>query len=185
MGWELPTRITVAGQAFAIRSDYRAVLDALAALQDSDLTETEQRVAFVRILVPRWRDLPDWDAAWAALMEFLAAGLPLDAHPGPPLMDWQQDAPLLAPAIDAVLGHSCRRCTYLHWWEFVGAYRQIGEGPFATVVGIRAKRAKGKKLEKWEQEFVRDHPALVKLKPKRSAAEQQEQARLLALLDGR
>ena len=31
MGWELPTTVEVAGQRFAIRSDFRAVLDALEA----------------------------------------------------------------------------------------------------------------------------------------------------------
>ena len=49
---------------------------------------------------------------------------------------------------------------YLHWWEFIGAYSSIGRGLFATVVGIRSKRIKGQKLEKYEQEFVRDNPDL-------------------------
>ena len=37
--WELPTTVEVAGRSFAIRSDFRAVLDALAALTDPDLTQ--------------------------------------------------------------------------------------------------------------------------------------------------
>ena len=39
--WELPTTVMVAGSSFAIRSDFRAVLDALAALTDPDLTQQE------------------------------------------------------------------------------------------------------------------------------------------------
>lgn len=42
--WELPTTVEVAGHSFAIRSDFRAVLDALAALTDPDLTQQEQYI---------------------------------------------------------------------------------------------------------------------------------------------
>ena len=51
--WELPTTVEVAGRSFAIRSDFRAVLDALAALTDPDLTQQEQYVACLQILYPR------------------------------------------------------------------------------------------------------------------------------------
>ena len=44
--WELPTTVEVAGRSFAIRSDFRAVLDALAALTDPDLTQQEQYSVF-------------------------------------------------------------------------------------------------------------------------------------------
>lgn len=57
--WELPTTVEVAGRSFAIRSDFRAVLDALAALTDPDLTQQEQYVACLQILYPRWKELPD------------------------------------------------------------------------------------------------------------------------------
>ena len=61
--WELPTTVEVAGRSFAIRSDFRAVLDALAALTDPDLTQQEQYVACLQILYPRWKELPDANAA--------------------------------------------------------------------------------------------------------------------------
>lgn len=41
-GWKLPTSVTVCGQEFAIRSDYRAVLDAISALRDPELSPQEQ-----------------------------------------------------------------------------------------------------------------------------------------------
>ena len=68
--------------------------------------------------------------------------------PLPRLVDWGQDAPIIAPAVDKVLGYSCRRCNYLHWWEFLGAFYGIGDGLFAQVVNIRSKQAKGKKAGK-------------------------------------
>ena len=43
-GWKLPTSVTVCGQEFAIRSDYRAVLDAISALRDPELSPQEQHL---------------------------------------------------------------------------------------------------------------------------------------------
>ena len=111
--WELPTTVMVAGSSFAIRSDFRAVLDALAALTDPDLTQQEQYVACLQILYPRWKELPDANAALRAAFTFINEGKE-DEQQGfrPRLVDWEQDAALIAPAVDKVLGYSCRRCGY-------------------------------------------------------------------------
>ena len=172
--WSLPTTATVDGKETPIRSDFRAVLDALAALDDLDLTMPERAAACVRILYPEWKDIQDWDGAFKAAMEFINLGEPTPENqpPKPKLVDWTKDAGLIAPAIDAVLGYSCRRCDYLHWWEFIGAYSSIGRGLFATVVGIRSKRIQGQKLEKYEQEFVRDNPDLISIAPTLTSEEQ-------------
>ena len=42
--WDLPITVQVAGRVFAIRSDFRAVLDALAALADPDLTRAHGKM---------------------------------------------------------------------------------------------------------------------------------------------
>ena len=114
--WSLPTTATVDGKETPIRSDFRAVLDALAALDDLDLTMPERAAACVRILYPKWKDIQDWDGAFKAAMEFINLGEPTPENqpPKPKLVDWTKDAGLIAPAIDAVLGYSCRRCDYLH-----------------------------------------------------------------------
>ena len=44
---------------------------------------------------------------------------------------------------------------YCHWWTFVAAYMEIGECTFQTIVGIRNKKQKGKRLDDWEREFYR------------------------------
>ena len=44
--WELPTTVDVDGQNFAIRSDFRAVLDALAALADPEMTDNPKSLQF-------------------------------------------------------------------------------------------------------------------------------------------
>ena len=171
--WELPTTVEVAGRSFAIRSDFRAVLDALAALTDPDLTQQEQYVACLQILYPRWKELPAANAALRAAITYIF-------RPG--LVDWEQDAALIAPAVDKVLGYCCRRCGYLHWWEFLGAFHGIGDGLFAQVVNIRNKRARGKMLDKSEQEFARENAAVIKIHAAESAEDKAEKERLLDLL---
>lgn len=174
--WQLPTTVTVDGKPFAIRSDFRAVLDAIAALQDGALTPEERSAAFLYILYPRLAGMEDKAAALTAALEFVNLGHPLPQNqpPKPQLVDWEQDAGLIAPAVDRVLGYSCRRCAYLHWWEFVGAYANIGRGLFAEVVNIRAKRARGKALDKAEQAFARDNAALIALPGSRLTDEEEE-----------
>ena len=167
--------LTVCGQEFAIRSDYRAVLDAISALRDPELSPQEQTLACLEILYPDWKRLPDLSAAAQAAMVFINCGKPVEAAvPKPALVDWDTDAAIMAPAVDKVLGYSCRRCAYLHWWEFIGAFGCIGDGQFAQVVSIRNKRLHGKKLDKAEQEFVRNNPDLVTLpKHKLTSAEEE------------
>lgn len=169
-GWSLPTSVQVAGRDYAIRSDFRAVLDALAALKAPELQAPERTAAFFRILFPDWRTLTGSrktaKAALVAALEFIDLGRPQQGTSlprRPVLVDWEKDAALIAPGIDKVLGYSCRRCAYLHWWEFVGAYMGIGQGLFAQVVAIRDKQARGKALDKHERQFLRENPELVAL----------------------
>lgn len=172
--WKLPTSCMVCGQEYPVRSDFRAVLDALAALNDNSLQETERHACFLRILYPTWQQLPDLNAAMEAALVFVNLGQPIPPNqpPKPQLVDWEKDVHLIAPAVDAVLGFSCRRCAYLHWWEFIGAYYCIGDGVFAQVVSIRSKKAKGQKLEKYEQEFLRENPELFQKASRLTKAEE-------------
>lgn len=183
--WKLPTTVTVCGKEFAIRSDFRAVIDALEPFSDPELSEQEQAAACLKILYPVWRELPDLGQAFHAAMVFVNGGKEVPAHqpPRPRLLDWKQDAGIIAPAVDKVLGYSCRRCEYLHWWEFLGAFQGIGQGTFADVINIRSKHARGKKLDKAEQEFARENAGLIRLNRPTSAEEEAEKRRLLALLD--
>ena len=163
IGWDLPIELEVAGQRFAVRSDFRAVLDALAALQDAQLPEQARCLAFLQIFYPDWQHLPDANEALRQAMIFINLGQPVqqDQPHRPELVHWYPDVQLIAPAVDKVLGYSCRRCEYLHWWDFIGAFQNIGEGLFAQVVNIRSKRAKGKKLDKAEREFARENADLI------------------------
>lgn len=152
-------------------------------MSDPDLTQQEQYIACLQILYPRWKELPDANAALRAAFTFINEGKE-DEQQGfrPRLVDWEQDAALIAPAVDKVLGYSCRRCGYLHWWEFLGAFHGIGDGLFAQVASIRNKRAHGKMLDKSEQEFARENAAIIKIHAAESAEDKAEKERLLDLL---
>ena len=86
--------------------------------------------------------------------------------------------------ISKAAGQDVRTLPYLHWWSFLAWFDAIGEGSFATVVAIRDKLRRGKRLENWELDYYRTHRAVVELRGVESAEEQAEKRRLLALLGG-
>ena len=55
---------------------------------------------------------------------------------------------------------------------------EIEDGLFSQVLSIRQKKAKHKKLEKWEKEFERNNPELVKLRELKSEEQKREIASL-------
>lgn len=73
-----------------------------------------------------------------------------------------------------------RSLPYLHWWTFLGAFGEIGEGLFSQVVHLRHKLSKGEKLSKTEKEFIRKNDDMVRL---RTSEEKAEIERLEKILD--
>lgn len=183
--WKLPTSLCVGGENWNIRSDFRVVLDILKYFSDPDYELDEQWEICLDILYEDYADMPaqlKQEAAEKA-MDFINMGVEDDKKPKPRMMDWGQDAPVIIPSVNRVLGKEIRALPYLHWWTFLGAYMEIGEGLFSQIIGIRQKKSKGKKLEKWEQEFYRENKELIDLKKKYSEEEKEEQNRLLAIFD--
>ena len=182
--WEFPTSLNIGGVDYEIRTDYRAVLDLLTALNDPDLTDTDpQTTAYMQSRVILEIMYPDCDnipaehiqEALDKVSEFIDMGIS-DDRKKPKTMDWEQDAPILIPAINKVLNTEIRAQKYIHWWTFLGAYMEIGESLFSNIVHIRQKKAKGKKLEKWEQDFYKENKSLIDFKQKdqRSSEEKEE-----------
>ena len=172
--WEFPTSLNVGGIDYEIRTDYRAVLDLFTALTDPNLTdENEQITAYMQSRVILEIMFPDCDnipaehiqEALDKVSEFIDMGIS-DDRKKPKTMDWEQDAPILIPAINKVLNCEIRAVQYMHWWTFLGAYMEIGESLFSNVIHIRQKKAKGKKLEKWEQDFYNENKSLIDFKQK-------------------
>ena len=156
--WELPTSISVNNTEYAIRTDYRAVMDLLTAFSDKEmLGESEEETNIIRallvlnILFIDEVKPEDQNEAIKKAIEFIDMGIESSRDvKKPTLMDWDQDAPLIIPAINKVLGREIRADKYMHWWTFLSAYMEIGQCSFTHIINIRDKKAKGKKLEKWE-----------------------------------
>ena len=179
--WDFPTSLNIGGVDYEIRTDYRAVLDLFTALSDPELTDEDEQVTaymqnrvMLEIMFPQCDDIPleHMQEALEKVTEFIDMGIS-DDRKKPKTMDWEQDAPILIPAINRVLNCEIRAQKYLHWWTFLGAYMEIGESLFSNIVHIRQKKASGKKLEKWEQDFYNDNKSLIdfKQKDKRSTEE--------------
>lgn len=173
--WKLPTSLRVGGRNYKIRTDYRVILDILAAMNDPDIFElgmseeemnAERIMTMLQILYIDFESMPtsDWNEAAEKAREFIDCGIKDDGSHKPRLMDWEQDAPVIVPAVNKVCGKDIRSVKYMHWWTFLGYYMEIGECTLATIVSIRDKKRRGKKLEKWEQEFYRDNKNLIDLK---------------------
>lgn len=179
---ELPTQLEVNGNWWDIRTDTQDVLKILQAFGDPELEEEEKLYVCLYILYKDFEEMPqsDYEAAYKAASEFLDCGMKSTKkeQPSPRTMDWEQDAPILFPAINAVAGREVRSIPHLHWWTFMGYFMEIRDGVFAQVLALRSKKAKGKKLEKWEREFWNANKDLCVLKPRLSKEEQEERDRI-------
>ena len=190
--WKLPTSLQVNGKRYRIRTDYRVILDILAAMNDPDILEpgmsedemnTEKVMTMLQILYTDFDSIPisDWREAAEKACEFIDCGINDDGNPKPRLMDWEQDAPIIIPAVNKVCRSDIRSAKYMHWWTFFGYYMEIGECMLSTVVSIRDKKRRGKKLEKWEQDFYRNNKHIVDLKSKKTERSEEEKEALREL----
>ena len=178
MIWDLPIAVEINGKGHPIRNkcDYRVVLDVICALNDNELTDEEKVKCALFIFYEDVSQIDDFGTAIKEMFRIINGGEEQEENheQKPQLMDWEHDFPQLAPPISRVLGYDVRTPDkFTHWYSFLGGYQEIGECAFATLVSIRSKRAKGKKLEKWEQEFYQEHRKMVDL-PKKLTQEEQD-----------
>ena len=181
----LPTSLTVAGKEYDIRTDFRDVLNVLTAYGDPELNDQEKVYVCLYILYTDFETIPqdDYEAAYKEAVKFIDCGASSNDKPSVRTMDWEQDEPILFPAINKVAGREVRAMEYLHWWTFMGYLMEINEGIFSQVLSIRHKKAKGKKLEKWERDFWQANKDICVLRQKLSEEEQAAKDRLNALLN--
>lgn len=181
---KLPKSVCVNGVNYAIRSDFRDVLNILCAFNDPELENSEKVYICLCILYEDFDVIPntDYEAAFKAAMEFIDHGVDSGNVKSLRVMDWEQDEGIMFPAINKVAGFETRSTDYLHWWTFMGYYMEISEGVFSNVLSLRLKRAQGKKLEKWEREYWSANKNICVLKPKLTAEEQAQKDKLNALL---
>lgn len=178
--WSLPKSINIGGINYKIRSDFRAVIDILIALSDPELKDVEKMEVMYRILYYDWEKIPYKykTEAIEKASKFIDAGSEDEEKNHARIMDWEQDAPILIPAINDTLGYEIRSRKYVHWWTFLGAYMSMKDSVATTVISIRKKQSKHQKLEKWEKEFVRENKSICNLRKKLTKEEQEEKERI-------
>lgn len=166
--YDIPTAVNINGISYDIRNrgDFRVILDCFDALADESLTAKERLIACLIIFyvdINTASDIEKFsDVEEAVKQMFLFFNCGQEESPGNQskyhLVDWRTDSQLICSAINKVAGKEIRAEGYLHWWTFMGYYIAIGESTLSTVVSIRNKILKGKKLEKYESEFRRNNP---------------------------
>ncbi len=179
----LPTRLDVVGREYDIRTDFRDILKILTAFDDPELEANEKQYVCLYILYVDFNAIPReaYEDAYRAAIRFIDNGIEGDGK-SPRTMDWEQDAAILFPAVNKAAGFETRSADYLHWWTFAGFFMEIKDSTYATILSLRQKKAKGKKLEKWEREFWQSNAKICRLRTKLTAEEQAERDRLNALL---
>lgn len=165
--YELPTKIAINDQEYKITNngDYRMVIDCFFALNDVQLNQ-EYRIYTCLIIF--YEDInsiddiatkfgDDLQTAIEKMFDFFSCGN--SGHKTHhKLLDWEQDEQLICSAVNNVAKTEIRALEYLHWYTFMGYYCSIGESTFSTIVSIRDKLMRGKKLEKYEREFKDNNP---------------------------
>jgi hypothetical protein len=181
--WRLPAIAEIGGRAYTLNTDYRDVLEIISWLECEPDKRAATHIALA-LFFEEYGDMPPEHMPEAVryLESFLGCFEADDAKPGPKSIDWEQDYNMIAAEINKVAGAEVRTLPHLHWFTFVGYFCSIGDGQLATVVSIRHKLRKGKKLEKWEQEFYREHKPKIDFRVKHTPEEQAEIDRINALL---
>lgn len=158
MIWNMPVSVKIDDVEYDIRNkcDYRVVLDVINALGNTVLDFKDRLRCALYIFYDDISKIGNIEAATYEMMNVINLGEKPKEGEGytRPLMDWEKDFKYIAPAVNRVLGYDVRDSkAYTHWYTFVGAYMEIGDCAFATIIRIRKKRRTGQKMEKWEMEF--------------------------------
>lgn len=166
--YAIPTTITIDDTIYHIRcqGDYRMVLDCFSCLNDFELTEQERATACLMIFYEEFNSIEDLYEEDGDTIEKLIKEMynffqceenPLHTTPYKAI-DWDKDSQLICSAVNKVAHMEVRAVEYLHWWTFMGYFSEVGESVLSTVVSIRSKIKRGKKLEKHEKEFQKSNP---------------------------
>lgn len=165
--WELPKTAVIGQHEYCLNTDYRDILDIIERLTKNSPLDGIDLYVCMALFYVDFEQMPesDYEEALQKLFWFVDCGEEMgEQAPAPKRMDWEQDSPLIISDINRIGGQDIRALPYLHWWTFISWFYGIGDGLLATVVSIREKKRKGKKLEEWEKEYYREHRSQIDLK---------------------
>ncbi len=170
--WELPRQALIGGKTYEIAADFREILRILQVLDDENQPEFMRWQVALQLFYGGPVPWEDQQQAMEYLSEFIRCGQ--QESPGPKLLDWQQDAPVIVAEVNRVAAREIRELAFVHWWTFLGWFHAIGDGQLSSLIALRSKLSRGKPLEDWEREFYRQNRSRVELRKRLSPQEQAE-----------
>ena len=169
IGYSLPTSIEIGGKEYPItqKGHFEMVLDCFSLLNDEDIPKAYRIYDCLKIFYEDINEDSDVRSLFGDNVEeaigkmfsfFNCNQLEIGSKVNIQLIDWEQDAQLVCAAVNNVAQTEIRSEPFLHWFTFMGYYTSVGESVLSTVVGIRNKKARGKKMEQHEKEFLMNNP---------------------------
>ena len=157
----LPTELIVNGIPKRINWDFRDVREIIIAMNDDELSDEEK--GFVLLTNLYVDDLSDVDLQEAIKqgLWFLDWGKSYDSDKNSPrILDWNKDYEYICSAVNKSVktAEDCRELENMHWWTFLGKFAERGKCYMSTILELRDKMARGKKLDKWENEMINNNP---------------------------
>ena len=154
----LPTSLTINGQDYKIKSDFRTALKIILAFEDAELAGVEKSILFYDLL---YIDKPE--DVMQALQQgtwFLNGGKDEENESdGPRVFSWDRDSNLIYAAFQQTHGIDLAEAE-LHWWKFLALFMDLGsETAFCSLVGLR-RRVKTGKATKEEKQMAREMGSL-------------------------
>lgn len=156
MTGQLPEVLEVSGEKYPINADFRNVLTIFEAFADKSLTDREKAYICTKRLYRDDIPVRAYGEAVRQAYWFCDGGdMPRTKPESFQIIDWKHDEHMIFPAVSKAAGViDIRSLPFVHWWTFLGLFGEIGEGLFSAVVDIRRKIGKGRKLTKYEREFL-------------------------------
>lgn len=154
----LPEAIRVNGKIYEINSNFRDCLLIILAYEDSDLTGFEKQQVLLSNL---YKEMPteNIEKAIEKGVKFLNGGEENSEGSMTSnlrLFSFAKDAKFIFSAFQQTHGIDLQNTQYLHWWQFLTLFMDLGsETMFCNLVGLR-KRVKTGKASKEERKVARE-----------------------------
>lgn len=173
--WSLPVSVDIGGENYSISADFRDVLEIIEILNDQSKPQFLRWQIAIALFYDREIPAQFQKKAMEYLSAFISYGND-EKKPGPKLIDWNQDAQTIVSDVNKVAGMEIRAVKFLHWWTFLSYFYGVGEGQLSTIVSIRNKKFRGKKLEKWEDTYYQENKEKIDFKKPQTAEDLAAQA---------
>ena len=172
--WSLPESVTIGGKEYHINADFRDILDIIACMSDVEQDIRIRLYVALALFYDDFDEMPEssYEEAAQGLYDFIRCDEEEQGPPPPKTIDWEQDRSMIISEVNKVAGCEIRALPFCHWWTFIAWFNAIGEGQLSTVVSIREKLRKRKRLDKWERDFYKQNRGKINFKTRFTKDEQ-------------